>query len=134
MKTQLLFKNLFAKALKDWPEEIVFGKLTHYSMPDGGRGYSIEGMEGFPENIQHSYIDHQYEILMGILHYRIYAVLCDLAKDSIRIKMQNLRSETIQKEFESHIKNALVEQERLKRREDDANLIQSYFKVNYPEK
>ena len=100
MKTQLLFKNLFDEALKEWPEEISFGDLTRYNTPDGETGYSIEGFLGFPD-------------------------------DFLKVRLQDLRPETVQKEFEDHIKSGLENPKKLKWNSEDVQLVKDYFAVNY---
>ena len=128
MKTELLFKNLFARALKDWPEEITFGKLIHYDSP----GFIIEGLGDLARKIENIYINQDDEVVMADLHYRIYWGLKKLAEFSLKVKMQDLRADPIQKEFESHIKDGLDDPERLNWRPEDVQLVQDYFAVNYP--
>ena len=131
MKTQLLFKNLFDEALKEWPEEISFGDLTRYNTPDGETGYSIEGFLGFPDEIEHRYLNHQDEVIMLGIHYRIYNILGYSAKDFLKVRLQDLRPETVQKEFEDHIKSGLENPKKLKWNSEDVQLVKDYFAVNY---
>ncbi len=118
--------------MKDWPEEMVFGKLTHYSTPDGKPGYSIEGLPGFPEKIENHYIDHPLETIMKYLHLIIYDLLGYSARDYLRIKMHDLRPETIQKEFEDSLKSGLADPENLNWSPRSIKIAKEYFSVNYP--
>lgn len=128
MKTELLFKNLFARALEDWPEEIIFGKLIRYDSP----GFSIEGLYNLSEEIGKKYWDEPDEIIMRNLHYRIYGELHDLAEFCTKFIMQNLRSEKVQIAFESVIKTELDKPVDPNWGEEAVQLVMEYFAVNYP--
>ncbi len=128
MKNELLFKNLFARALKDWPEEIIFGILIRYDSP----GYSVEGLYNFAEEIENIYINQNDEVIMANLHWRIFGVLHGLAEFALKVRMQDLRPERVQKIFEDDIRNILEESSRSNWTAEDVQLVQDYFAVNYP--
>ena len=125
---ELLFRNLFERALKDWPKEIVFGKLIRYETSQ----FTIEGLGELSRKINYSYIDHPEEVIMRDLHSVVYICLHNLAEFSLKMSMEDLRSEKIQKEFETRMKESLEDPESLDWEEDDIQLVKDYFKVNYP--
>jgi len=125
-KEELLFKNLFERALKDWPKEIVFGKLVCYETPR----FIIEGLGELSDEIEHAYINCQHEVIMRDLHCSIYISLHDLAKFIWRIKLEDLRPETVQREFEARMKSSLEDPQRWNWKDADVQLIKDYFTVN----
>ena len=128
MKNELLFENLFARALKDWPEEITFGKLIRYESPR----FIIEGLGDLSDEIEHRYINHPEEIIMRNMHHCIYGELHDLAKKSLKEKMQDLNSEIVKKDFEDSLKYGLANPENLNWSPRSIKMAKEYFEVNYP--
>ncbi len=114
MKTELLFKNLFARALKDWSE------------------CSVKELYDLAEEIEHSYINHPEEIIMRNMHHCIYGELHDLAKNSLKEKMQDLNPEIVKKDFEDSLKYGLANPENLNWSPRSIKMAKEYFEVNYP--
>jgi hypothetical protein len=127
MNPELLFKNLFAKALEDWPVEITFGRLVSHNPPS----FFVEGLDDISDEIENRYINHPKEVLMRDLHYRICWANQKLAEFSLRVNMQDLRPETVQKEFEKSMKYGLENPQSLRWGPEDVKLVNDYFAVNY---
>ena len=157
MKTELLFKNLFARALKDWPESLDFElqtqkfeevvptdkeyELVRYkNLPwdKNFENYTIKGLYDLCESIEKKYYNHPEEVLMRDLHTTIDGILRDLAKSLTHVVLKDLRPEIVQKNFEASRKKALDNQEEYKDdlywEEQDFQMARDYFAVNYPDK
>lgn len=115
MKTELLFENLYEKALKDWPENYT------------GDIYDLV------EKIEHKYLNHPEEVTIGNLHWSIYAALHKLTEISLKEKMQVLRPEIAQKIFEDNLKYGLADPKRLNWSQRSVKMVKDYFAVNYPD-
>lgn len=150
MKTGLLFKNLFARALKDWPqsldlvletqefEEIVptnegYDLVCYKNLPwdKSFKSYTVKDLYDFCENVGHKYIGHNEEILMRNLHDAIYYVLHNISKYFTHIEFKNLRPEIVQEKFEEGLKKGLEAPHELNWSERSIKLVQGYFSVNY---
>ncbi len=134
MKYELLFSSLYKRALKDWPQEIEFGKLSHHITPDGESSYSIEKFLGFPQKIENLYLNKHDEVIMLGLHHRIYDILGCSAKDHLKVRLQDLRPETVQSEFENYLKDRLKSPKEFNWDTTTIQQVKDYFAVNYPDK
>ncbi|MBP9829652.1 MAG: hypothetical protein KBD04_06460 [Proteobacteria bacterium] len=127
MKTELLFKNLFAKALEDWFKEI----NSNTKEVSGLEESNINDLYNFAEKIENRYINNDNEIIMRSLHSCIYGMLKDTKGKSIKADLKNLNSEMAQKIFEKNIKEGL--EDGLNWSNQTITLIKSYFEANHPQ-
>ncbi len=127
MKTELLFKNLFAKALEDWFKEIDSSTKEVSDLEES----NIKDLYDFAEKIEHRYINNDNEIIMRSLHSCIYGMLKDIKSNSIKTDLKNLNSEMTQKIFEENIKKGL--EDGLNWSNQTIILIKSYFETNHPQ-
>lgn len=125
MKSDLGFQYFFEKALKDWPEEVVFEKVIYYSE----ERYSIEGLYDFSDALGNSYIGHPEEMIMGNLHDSLYIVLHKLGEYTTRVFLKDIRPEIVQRKLEVRLKSALDDPE-LGWSAEAIQLIKDYFSVN----
>ena len=66
------------------------------------------------------------------MHHCIYGELHDLAKKSLKEKMQDLNSEIVKKDFEDSLKYGLANPENLNWSPRSIKMAKEYFEVNYP--
>lgn len=151
MNTELLFKNLFARALREWPQSLdleletqmfegivptneEYDLVRYKNLPwdKSFEHYIVKGLYDLCESAANKCVGQAEWILMCNLHDVIYSNVRNISKYFSHIEFKNLRPEIIQAEFEDGIKKGL--KDGLDWNEKSIKLIKKYFEVNYPYK
>ncbi len=123
------FDTLLEKALREWPNQIVFGTLDIDTNPHYPRdSFSVEGLYDTYEKIIEKYINHEHEIIWANLHYSIYGVVHDAAKYVKKIDLSNLRTSEIKYDFEKKMQS-FIDNKHGDCHLADIELAQEYFKI-----
>lgn len=147
----LLFANLFQKALKELPEIIILELKTQEfdEIVTTGNGYNLvryknlawnKDLENYVvkdlydlcESKESKYYDHYLEVLIVNLYSVIYVIIFESARYLTSIEIKYIRPEIVQYKFEKILNEGLAKQ-RDDWRANDVQLIKDYFAVNYPE-
>lgn len=148
----LWFDNLFKQALSEWPRfvnlELETQELAEVNPTDKGYSllrykslpwdrnldkYAVKNLYELCEKISEKYYGHPQELLMINLHDKIFNTIWKLAKYVTYLDLEHLRSEIVQQEFEG-ILNDGMKNKREDWRQEEHQLINHYFNVNYPKK
>jgi hypothetical protein len=153
MKQELLFTNLYTKALKDWPESLDLKLETQAfdKTVSTDKGYDLVCYKNLPwdksfdhyivkdlydlcENAEEKYFNSSEEILMRNLHMAIYYFIRKAAKYTTKFHLKDLRVESIQQDFDKRIKDHLNKEDEKSWGTEAIQLVKDYFAVNYPDK
>ena len=127
MNTQLSFDDLYKRALSDWPKALDLSELQHAEL-DLSR-YTIKGLGGLSDDIEHKAIDTDLEVIFRELHMSIYSVIHSIAKFSREIKTSSIRPKAVQLVFEKCLKASSLRSD-LNWNDEDYKLVESYFSQN----
>lgn len=101
----LKFDALLARALQDWPPEVDLSQLEKCS-PESSR-YTIKGLYDKTDEIEERYFGTADEIILRNLHGGIYNVLHSIGAYVTRVRLADLRPETIRSKFEKHLRDCM---------------------------
>jgi hypothetical protein len=120
------FNKLLLEALADWPEELDL--LLVPKVGDPSR-YSVRGLGVMVEVFSDRYIGRADEVIFRNMHQSIHVVLHRIAPDLNRIKVANIRFESIQRNFEICLKDGLTIAE-MGYSQADIAVCKAYFDEN----
>lgn len=151
-KEELLFENLFKKALSEWPasldlelqtqkfDEVIptdkgYDLVRYKNLPWNKKleNYIVKDLYRIYEAVEDKYIAQPNEVLMRNLHMVIYYTLRELAKCLQFVQMKDLRAELVEEEFNNTLKEYLNDKDERSWGVAAIQLIEDYFAVNYPE-
>ncbi|MDY7545857.1 hypothetical protein QN360_06730 [Glaciimonas sp. CA11.2] len=124
---ELKFNNLLINALSLWPEMVDLSEIVRGD--NKSELYSVAGLFPLSEKIITSCTISAEEILLNNLHDALYEVIHGVAIYTTKIRMSDLRCETICMKFERRLNNALHMPD-LGYMAEDIQLINEYFIVN----
>ncbi|MFM0313726.1 hypothetical protein PQR36_02495 [Paraburkholderia nemoris] len=101
----LKFGDLLARALQEWPAEIDLKHLVRSSPTS--TGYTVRGLAEISDAIEAQHIGVVDEIIMRNLHCVIYEVVHAAAAYVIRIKVSELRPETVRQKLDRNVRDCM---------------------------
>ncbi len=122
------FKNLFLRAIKDWPRELDISQLTFYKSNDK---YTVDGLWEICEEVCQIYYENNNEELIWLnLHDSIYIALFKLSEFCNKVELINLRQHKIKEIFDKRLQDILIDPESCNCSNKSIELIKEYFKAN----
>lgn len=118
------FYLIYEEALNDWPSEVDLTEIEYSDMSSSR--YSVSGLGLLAEEIGENYIGTSKEVLMRNIHDSIFDVIHNVARFCNRLRLRDLRKETVKTIFEDRLKDAL-NMEDLGWEKVDKDLIRRYF-------
>jgi hypothetical protein len=98
-KFLLMFEELYARAIGEWPKEIRL-KVT-----PTGRTYTVEGLTSLEDGIASEYMGHPQEVLYRTLHWTISKAIHEALATRVSIKLAKLPP--LQERFAADLKITL---------------------------
>jgi hypothetical protein len=124
----LLFADLFAAAIAEWPEQIAANLLHRRCDADGQERYVVAGLGEIEEAISDRHRNLPDEVIWVNLHWSISGRLWRLARDVDHLRPRWLRAETVRSGFEQHLRDCVAEDSSWT--DDDRALVRAYFAAN----
>jgi hypothetical protein len=95
----LMFEELYARAIGEWPKEIRLKVIP------SGRTYTVEGLTSLEDGIASEYMGHPQEVLYRTLHWTISKAIHEALATRVSIKLANLPS--LREKFAADLKITL---------------------------
>ena len=95
----LMFEELYARAIGEWPKEIRLKVIP------SGRTYTVGGLTSLEDGIASEYMGHPQEVLCRTLHWTISKAIHEALATRVSIKLANLHS--LREKFAADLKVTL---------------------------
>ena len=129
MNIQLDFESLYAQALVAWPNVLDLRELQHVA-PEFSR-YTVKGLGMIFDEIEERTIGKENEIIWRNLHYAIYGVIHETAKNVVKLEATSVRLDAVRLGFERRLRKAVSTPD-LNWTVEDISLVNRYFTQQKP--
>lgn len=98
----LTFKDIFAKAIREWPASFVVGEITTY--PNSPGTYTVPRLWDMGIIIERKAMKNYYKVLLSSMHDSIEHEYKRLAREKNILKWEDLDLHNIKKEYDGWLK------------------------------